>query len=443
MHKKYIFALLLAILCFVFALIFGGSDYYFKKGLSEYKNNNFLSAIPLFERSVASNPNNPRAQYYLVKSLSKVEPIYSVQEKLYNISQKSKNIASKELANTQIAKIRENILADLSDNYIYNAIQGSDIIHWDIQSFPLKIYFENLDSVPPYYKENIFKAMDQWKKSTGFIEFILSKDAKNADIYVKFKDIISECAQKEKCSYTIAYTEPIIDSKNVLKRFNFVFYKTNPNGENYSSTEIYNTVLHELGHTLGIIGHSDNPNDVMFSNNDRGNDIYSQYRSYSHYLSMRDLKTLVLLYRLKPTISNVKNLSSENFIYPPIILGSKNEILNKKVLELKDYIKKYPKFAAGYINIAAVYGQLGENNKAFDFLDKAQKLASNEDEVYLVHYNRSVIYFNSRDYKSAYKYALLAKSVRNNQEIQSVLDEIEKALKQGNVVQTDVFKNSK
>lgn len=407
------------------------SDYYLNKGLSAYNAKNYPMAVEYLEHSLASKLNNARAEMYLVKSLSNMTPTYSVQKKLYKISESSVNLPSKELAKFAVAKIRNDLLKDFSDNYIYNAMQGKEIMRWDIKSFPLSVYFKNLESVPDYYKDSINKAMNQWEKRTGFIKFKAVQEEKDAQIYVEFRDIdVSSCPSLKECKYTVAYTEPVVGSDNILKRYNFIFHRTNPLGEKYSSIEIYNTTLHELGHALGIMGHSDNPNDVMYANNEKATDIYAKYRSDSQYISMRDLRTIALLYSLAPTISNVKNLSSEKFMYPPLVLGGDDEILLKKVKELEAYIQKYPNFAAGYINIASVYAQLGYKEKGLSYLKKAESLALSDDEKYMTYYNRSVIYFNSQEYNLSKEAALKAQSVKNTPEIQSMIDEIDNMSKQ-------------
>ena len=401
------------------------SDFYLSKGITEYNAKHYNAAVSILEHSLGANPNNSKAEYYYAKSLAKMPPTYSVQKKLYKIATESKYPASKEVALVKVAEIKKDLLKDLNGNYIYNAMQGKEILRWDIKSFPLKVYFENLNEVPSYYKENIFKAMEQWEKSTGFVKFEQTADKNNAKIYVIFRDINTDCSNEKDCRYTIAYTEPVIKSGNILKQVNFTFHKTNPKNVNYSSKEVYNTALHELGHALGLMGHSDNPNDVMYSNNDRATDAYSQYRSDSQYLSMRDLKTLALLYNLAPTICDTKETKKENYYYPPLVLGSQDEVLLKKVNELEKYIKKYPKFAAGYINISSVYADLGEKEKGLEYLKKAEKLATTEDEKFMTYYNRAVIYFNSQDFKSAKKAALKAQNVKNTAEIQSIIQEIE------------------
>jgi hypothetical protein len=55
-----------------------------------------------------------------------------------------------------------------------------------------------------------------------------------------------------------------------------------------NDSEVKHTVLHEIGHALGLLGHSDHPRDIMF--------VPHQYGVYD--LSPRDVATLVQLYRL-------------------------------------------------------------------------------------------------------------------------------------------------
>ena len=406
------------------------SDFYLSKGIKELNAEQYPQAVSSFERSLGANPSNAKSEYYLVQALSEMEPTYSVQKKLYRIYEKSLNQYSKRLAKSTMVQIKKDLLKDLENNYIYNAIQGKDVIRWDIKSFPLKVYIENPDAVPEYYIDKLFKAMDQWEESTGFVKFERTNDKNNAQIILKYTDIdTSKCSDARVCAYAVAYTEPVLSAANNLKYFNFIFHKTNPWGENFSPAEVYNTSLHELGHTLGIMGHSDNPNDIMYETNERARDVYSVYRSDSQYLSMRDLRTIALLYSLAPTISNVWNLSSENFYYPQLVLGTDDELLLKKIDEFESYISKYPNLAAGYINIASIYAELGDLEKALYYINRAERLANSVDEKYLTYYNKSVIFFNKQDFNSAKDAALKAQSVRDSQEVQALINEIDEMSK--------------
>ncbi|MBR1461257.1 matrixin family metalloprotease [bacterium] len=425
-------------LAFIFLIVCGvyiwfytpvSSDFYMNKGMSELNAKHYDSAVQAFERSLGANPSNFKSEYYLVQTLSEMEPTYTVQKKLYEISQNPINQYSKRLAQSTLMKVRNNLLKDLGDNYIYNAMQGKDVIRWDIKSFPLKVYIENEDSVPAYYVENLLKAMSTWEKKTGFVKFQKTNDKNGAQIRLVYRDIDpSECAGKSVCSYAIAYTEPVISSRNVLKYFDFVFHRTNPKGENYTADEVYTTSLHELGHTLGIMGHSDNSNDIMYDTHQQSNNLYSFIFSEKPSLSMRDLRTLALLYSLAPSISNVKNLSSEKFYYPPVIIGAESEALMKKIEELQGYIDKYPHMAAGYINISSVYSDLGDFDKALSYINMAARLANTDDEKYMISYNKAIIFFNNQDFDSARTSALKAQSIKDNSDVRELIEEIDKIL---------------
>ena len=431
---KKILILILIVVCGIYVWFFTpvSSGYYLNSGLKELKAGNYSAAVSAFERSISANPSNAKSEYYLVQALSEMSPTYTVQKKLYSLFESSANQYAKRLAKSSIMRIRKSLLKDLDNNYIYNAIQGKDIIRWDIKSFPLKVYIENSQDVPSYYVDSLFKAMNQWTKRTGFVEFVKTNNKNDAQIRVIYKNLDnSECKEKSRCVYSIAYTEPVISSQGILKYFNFTFHITNPKGENYTPTEVYNTSLHELGHTLGIMGHSDNPNDIMYATNERSRDIYSFYRSDSQYLSMRDLRTLALLYNLAPEVSNVKNLSSEKFYYPPIILGGDDEVLMQKVQELDSYIRKYPNIAAGYINIASVYAELGDFEKALSYINVAEHIAKSNDEKYTIYYNKSIIFFNMQDFRSAKEAAQNAQSIRDSSEIRDLQSEIEEMLNLG------------
>ena len=204
------------------------------------------------------------------------------------------------------------------------------------------------------------------------------------------------------------------------------FYRTNPLNKAFTPYEIYNTALHEFGHTLGIMGHSENPNDIMYSLKEDSEQPYMFETAKFQGLSARDLKTLVLLYRVKPTISNVKDLSSESFYYAPLVLGGEDAILLNKLAEYRKYIAQYPNMASGYINIASVYSDLGDNNLALENLLLAEQYAQNSDEEYIIMYNRAIIYYNSQDYNKALEYARRAKSIKDEQNVNDLISDIMK-----------------
>ena len=126
-------------------------------------------------------------------ALSKAEPKYSVQKKLYEMSESKIDDEASRYAKVQVRRLRYKLLGGLEFNYIHNALMGNDILRWDIKSFPLRVYFENPESVPRYYIDSIEKAMMLWSNSTNFVKFTRVDDKNNSDT-----EKISVCQTKMK-----------------------------------------------------------------------------------------------------------------------------------------------------------------------------------------------------------------------------------------------------
>ena len=430
MFRK-LFLLIILIAVSAFGLLYKspiGSDYYYKKGKAAYEVKDYQTAILYFEKSVFANPVNTPARYSYVLALSEVKPVYSVQKKLYEIATSSFEDEAQRYAQRQCLILRRELLKNLENNYISSAESGGDIIRWDINSFPLKIYWKNIDDVPDYYPQNIEKAFNLWSSRTNFLSFEYTKNEKDANIVIKFSAVPADACTENICKYTIAYTEPVISTRNILKRMDLTFYMTNPYGQKYSPLQVYNSAIHEIGHTLGIMGHSENPNDAMYATDVTSNSVYSQYRSEYQSLSNADIQTLVLLYRLEPSISNKSGLKSENFYYPPLILGDETERLMKKIEEYEKYLKQYPNFASSYINLASVYSQIGDNEKALELFSYGEQFAKGKDDKYLIKYNTAIVYYNMKNYSKALDYAFSAKNIKSTVEIDEFISEVNKLI---------------
>lgn len=394
----------------------------YNKAKSLYDSKQYSSAIPYFEKSLFADKNGVLARFYYVLSLSKAEPTLSNQKKLYKMSISTREDEAQKFAKTQVRALKYELLSGFNDTYIYNAVQGNDVLRWDLRSFPLKVYIDKSGNIPEYYEQAIKKAMGIWVKSTNFVKFQYIENPGDADILISFKNNETKC-DNGVCSYVVAYTEPIIESSNRLKQMQLNFYKTNPMNKSYSYDEIYNTAVHEVGHTLGIMGHSDKPNDVMFS---MKTDFYKSGNSDDLSFSMRDLKTLVLLYRIEPTITDTIGSQGDNLYYSKIILGEDDILLEKKLAEFQDYINCYPDMVAGYINLSGVYADMGNFESALKVLDRGEPFARANDEKFLVNINRAINYFNLQKYDESLKYANIAKSFKSDKSVDSLLEDLAK-----------------
>ena len=400
------------------------SPYYFNKGKILYNNGQYDASIKLFERSLQANPKNSSARYFYVLALSKGTPTYSNQKSLYLMANSNTKDMAQSYAKSQILKIKEWLLAGIEDNYIYSAVLNKDILRWNTESFPLKVYIDSESSPGKKYDDSIKDAFNKWAKTTNFLTFTEVYDPAQSDIEIKYSDYAGPDCTDANCRYVLATTTNKTDEYNRLTKMIITFYKNNPLGEENTSTQIYNTALHEIGHALGISGHSDNPNDIMYGNNNQIKEFFL-LNDQTAYISKRDLNTMALLYRLAPTITNAKGWYYENLYYGPLILGNEEEILRKKLEEYQSYIDQYPNYCGGYINIATVYYNMGNNKQAQESLEKAMSLATNPDEKYLINYNKAVLFYHNQDFHSALVYALKAQLIRNDDTVKALINDIE------------------
>ncbi len=398
----------------------------FWHGQTLYNNKNYIGAITYIKKALIFQPDNHEYRYYFVKSLSEIKPTYKVQKLMYEIANSEKDDSANFLAKEKITEWRRNIHANIGNNYIEQAPADSNVIRWNKSSFPLKIYIDNstLENLPDYYKSAISRALSQWDKSVDFVSFTSTEKKSDAQILLYLKKMPDNVCAEGICKFVTGYTSPKI-SGHRLKNMTITIYDKNPIGEYFSDKEIYNTVLHELGHALGIMGHSYSTSDLMYMQAQGKDSIFTPYREDFHYLSGNDVNTLTLLYMLEPNITDTPPNDDEKLIFTPIILGSKKEIAEKKLEEAQDYIKSSPNLAAGYINLAGAYADLKEYKKALVSLESALDNAGTAEETYLIYYNFAYIYINMEKYAAALDYARLAHKIHPTQEVIELLNIIE------------------
>ena len=421
----FLIIILISLVCFIIWKTTPlSANYFYNKGKQFYFSELYDDSIEMFEQALKVSPDNEAYQYFYVAALTKAEPTYFIQEKLYAVAHSKICEMAKNLAKSHNTLLRKELLEGLEDNYIINAIATKEIVHWNLEDFPIKVYVQNTDAVPKYYNEKILSALKEWKDRTGFIDFVRVNSQEKSNIDIIYKDLPKTDCDKHGCPYIIGTTEHEIDSNNVLKKVTITMYKANPFGHEFLAPEIYHTAVHELGHALGIMGHSDNSSDIMYSNNNKIYDLFSPQRPRVLDISMRDLMTITLLYKIFPTVTNSKIKNIDKYLYGPLVIGEDSKVLNDKLAELKKYVSRYPNVSTGYINISGIYNQLGEYEQALEVLNTAENLSNSFDEDFLIQYNRAVIYFNMQEFDKASEYALLALEIKPDKNLSEMLNEI-------------------
>ena len=151
-----------------------------------------------------------------------------------------------------------------SDNYFHIDRSGRtlwDGKHWNISSFPLKIYIK--ESPSQYYKSTyknfVSYALNVWKNADDRINYTFVNSRRAADISVIF---IEDLGEKYNNDY-LGLTEYHIDRSKIIDYSKIQISLIKFDYEVVTDGEIKATIIHELGHAFGL-GHSKNEIDIMY-----------------------------------------------------------------------------------------------------------------------------------------------------------------------------------
>lgn len=408
------------IIIYAFLLVFALSfyffvkmlpDFYFNLGQNAFVNKDYAQAYKNLKLAITFNPKNSEIRYYLVETILSLQPTQDVQKELYEISQLNKPDSADLISDMQISKWRNQIALSSGENYIEQTPSSDKILRWDATKFPLNVYIKNNSTIAPaYYETAIKQAFLQWQGSSHNLirfNFTNNENDSNIDININSSADMKKCDQAD-CKYTVAFTVPTING-DLLKKMTISFYDSNNLGKPFAQKEIYNTALHEIGHSLGIMGHSYNKDDIMYMETKQTN-YFDAFKSDFQSISPKDINTIRLLYKLIPDITNtpLSKFDSSRQFYAPIVLGSDEQINSRKMLEAQNYITAAPGLPNGYIDLSGAFLELKQYNKAVEALDKALTLCSNNSEKFIVYYNYAVIYMEIKDWNNALKYITMA-----------------------------------
>ena len=151
-----------------------------------------------------------------------------------------------------------------SGNYFHIDRSGRtlwDGKHWNISSFPLKIYIK--ESPSRYYKSTyknfVSYALNVWKNADDRINYTFVNSRRAADISVIF---IEDLGEKYNEDY-LGLTEYHIDRSKIIDYSKIQISLIKFDYEVVTDGEIKATIIHELGHAFGL-GHSKNEIDIMY-----------------------------------------------------------------------------------------------------------------------------------------------------------------------------------
>lgn len=157
------------------------------------------------------------------------------------------------------------------------------LLHWE--RFPLHLYFTPGDLATKGRREAAQAGFDQWVRATkDFVHYQVVTKPEQADVTVTFLPNDSVPNQGGSCGHTsLSFFELTMKSAAISLATADV-----PSGD------LQATAAHEFGHALGIDGHSDDPDDLMYAVLTRS--ASGDLPLPSHAVTNRDLNTLKVCY---------------------------------------------------------------------------------------------------------------------------------------------------
>jgi tetratricopeptide (TPR) repeat protein len=162
------------------------------------------------------------------------------------------------------------------------------VLRWGARRMPLKVFIEDGKLIPGYRPDfsSILKdAFQSWADaSSGLVGFQYVPTPAGADVFCHW----SANTAKFKDSAETAETKLYSDRYGVARGEIEILTLAPVSNQTVTDKSMRGTTLHEVGHVLGLAGHSKTPGDIMFFSN--------SLSEATQNLSIRDKNTLVRLY---------------------------------------------------------------------------------------------------------------------------------------------------
>lgn len=286
------------------------------------------------------------------------------------------------------------IKAAVIDSYFRNVASSGKIIRWNTSTFPLKVYIQDSSDVPEYYREIVMNAYQVWQRaSEGLVRFEFVESASDADMKCYFKNTDSK---------TVA-THSFSINGNKITDSTIIFKKTDDKNHSLDSKQLFSSALQGIGHSLGLTGNSPSIYDVM----------YPIGTKFNTEITRRDLKTLALVYSVKPDVTNVPLTSEEQ-----ARLYTVSEILNTLNVPVTNDTKNLDEVVANDIDthlaLAEQYRRRAEYDKAAREYQAVAQMKSDRRSKSEVYYEVAVMYLDAEEYSNAKSCAEIAMATDTN-----------------------------
>lgn len=264
----------------------------------------------------------------------------------------------------------------VGDNYLDAVLSAGKLERWNPRSFPLKVYLNVPAGVPNHYVQEVKNAFATWEKSTnGFVRFVYTNSISDANYVCNFSANLLSRNCDERGAGTAAYQYFTYKQNGEIDHSIVEFSPSACNGMMWPPEIFYSTALHEIGHGLGLRGHSTNERDLMYP--------VGSSKLERAKISDADMNTLRAIYSIIPDVTNIpfNDADKKKLISTEDYYGDDSTRADIQIAQIQENIKITGENPSLYVQLAEAYKKKKAYQQAINAYSQALKKIDNKEQA--------------------------------------------------------------